>query len=316
MRGNELSNPDAINHVINIRKLSELDLSKNKLNCAIEPILEILSQCKSLKILNLKGNKVVKSNKHYRKLIISRCPKLAYLDGHPICKEESRRCKAWGVVVANEGSYDEADKADREELVRIRSKQSKANAERRRLNGVHHGSDNQSACSNGSALIGSSVKESIKKAFGLIETRLQSSTISWSSRRDLSDDEVGELRNIVESQRQEIDALKNELEHKQSHEEVEQTLHVISSILDIGGSNRKDNSEIDSSYSIAKNQELANLARLKQMHQMGADTKGKSTVPALKPSSHSKSGINAGAQAVDPFSIRPPIPPPRRGSMA
>ena len=37
------------------------------------------------------------------------------------------RCDAWGKVVMDGGPYDEADEADRKELIEIRTEESKAN---------------------------------------------------------------------------------------------------------------------------------------------------------------------------------------------
>ena len=326
-----------------MQRLRELDLSMNKINCAPESILEILAQCKSLKILRLKGNPLAKSTKHYRKLVISRCPKLINLDGNPICKEERRRCDSWGKVVMNGGSFDEANEADIVELNIIRSEQSEANALKREL----HGSDDGSTCSSASKTMRASVIEGIKKTFGLIDTtRTPSSTISWSSKHLSHDDaeelskrvsmkkELDQVRGIVVSQRKEIIHLKKSLD--QSTEAAELQQHIESSIH--GMWNIDDDSEKDTSYSIVKDQELAQQAGLKEMQQAvaeqqwegyksqmnkekhspsaAAESNSSSSVAVQKPNNRS-SMASTGIHDFDPFSIFPPVPPsrPRNASM-
>lgn len=311
MKQNRLSKPDSIRNVIYMKKLRELDLSTNKINCLPEVILEILSQCKSLRVLSLKGNPIAKT-KHYRKLIISRCKKLTHLDGNSICKEERRRCTAWGKVVTDGGSFDEADGADRQELNRIKTEESEANALRR----SRHGSDDGSTSSKN---ISSSVIEGIKKAFGLTDSSRQpSSNISWSSRMNLdashgSDQvsgslhdkrksmkkELEQVKGIVESQRVEIHQLKEQLDQIESNEGAKQR-----SIED---------SERDTSYSFIENEQLAKkaanatpiLSDLQDVDFFAAPNNGTQ-----------QQHINRSSSMVsNPFAIFPPAPPPRNVSM-
>jgi len=342
MKKNKLSKPDSIRNVVHIKRLRELDLSNNKINCSLEGILEILSQCKSLKILSLKGNPISKI-KNYRKLVISRCLKLTQLDGNPICKEERRRCTSWGKVIMNGGSFDEADAANRQELNKIRSEQSQANAQQRSL---HHGRDD---ISTSSKTIGSSVLESIKKAFGFIDSsRHASSNISWSSHRyldhthshdlDIVHDkrlsmkkELEQVRYIVESQRLEIHHLKEQLGEQQLREEVGVKGSVVSPNHDAG---RIEDSERDMSYSFIKNQEMAEMAKLGLMAGLSqsqpanqaeictdvdffATNGSKSSLPATQKQYNRSSTLVSmpGVQEFDPFSIFPPVPPPRNASM-
>ena len=329
IKQNQLSKPDSIRDVIHMKRLRELDMSSNKINCSPEGILEILSQCKALRILSLKGNAIAKSNKHYRKMVVSRCKKLTKLDGVDICKEERRRCNSWGTVVKDGGSFDEADEASRQELNNIMSEKSVANIQRRSAHGVAvHGSDDGST---NSMNIGSTVIEGIKKAFGLVDTSRQpSSNISWSgtSRRniDLSYDggggddalkqELDYLSGIVESQRQEISHLKEQLGKKQSQQTKEVTGK--SSIQDI----LSTESEFETSYSQARNEELAEKASLGVISDMQQSIQGffvgtsslQQQQQQQQQQSHRSSSMVATGE-YDPFSIMPPVPPSRHTSM-
>jgi Leucine-rich repeat (LRR) protein len=128
---NELSTVKSIKNVVLIPKLRALDLSSNKLGGEYAGFLELLSQCSHLKDLSLKGNPITKTMPHYRRMVVSKCPGLKSLDGKAICKEERRRCNAWGAVVANGGTFDDANEADRAELNKILTEISKKNASKR-----------------------------------------------------------------------------------------------------------------------------------------------------------------------------------------
>lgn len=169
---------DFVLNITLIPKLRELDLSMNKINCNPESILCILADCRSLRVLSLQGNPFVSNKKmpHYRSLVISHCKKLRQLDRRRICSEERRRCNAWGEVVLNGGTFDEANEADRQELLKIRLERSQRNAERRSSQ-----SSMSSSSSDRSSSIGSSVLESVKRTFG--RTSLSDlSHSSWSRR--------------------------------------------------------------------------------------------------------------------------------------
>lgn len=198
---NEISMTEFVKQIAVIPQLRKLDLSMNKINCNPESILCILGDCKSLRVLSLQGNPFVSSNKmpHYRSLIISHSKKLRQLDGRRICSEERRRCNAWGEVVLNGGTFDQANEADRQELLKIRLERSKKNASRR------SSLSQSSICSSSDrskGSIGSSVLEGVKRTFGIIESRTSSSEISNSSwsRRDLVmelDDEAEDWQNCI-----------------------------------------------------------------------------------------------------------------------
>jgi len=177
---NNLTKVDSIEHLPRIPRLRELDLGSNKIDCPPEGILKILSNCKSLRVLTLAKNPFVKKMPHYRKMVLITCPELKCLDGRVVCKEERRRCKAWGKVILNGGTFAEAQDADREELMRIRREMSIKNNMKRR------GCDEEYY-----PQLSSSIIQSLMKTLGINETRRSISMISWThtSRDVLSDDE-------------------------------------------------------------------------------------------------------------------------------
>lgn len=136
---NKLSTANSIGNIANLKELKELDLSSNKLDGEYGSFLEILSQCKRLKVLSLKGNPITKTMPHYRKMVVSRCQGLIMLDGNDVCSEERRRCNAWGRVVLNGGTFNDAHEADRRELIKILTEQSEKNTEVRRLKAMARG---------------------------------------------------------------------------------------------------------------------------------------------------------------------------------
>ena len=321
MKKNKLSKLYSINHVMYMKSLRELDLSKNQINCSLESIIEVLSKTPRLRILSLKGNPIAKT-KYYRKLVVSRIRKLTHLDGKPIGREERLRCNAWGGAVAKGGSYDEADEADRRELIKIRTEISEANASRS-FNGV--GGDDASCLSRSS--IGNSIASTIKRAFGLLERHQSSSYISVLSSRRLSE-ELVLVRRVVESQRGEILHLKEKLGRKQS-EESQKTLHMKDTILDTNKSTT-DDSERDVGYSLEVNEKLAEKASLRMAADMqqtivhgdsndipeqAKNSTAKSSLffeeeKQPKPPTNNPSSVLAiGLQDVDVFSIMPPLPP-------
>lgn len=175
--------PDFVKKITLIPKLRELDVSMNKINCNPESILCILAGCRSLRVLSLQGNPFVSNKKmpHYRSLVISHCKKLRHLDGRRICSEERRRCNAWGEVVLNGGTFDEANEADRQELMKIRLERSQQNTERRRSS---LSQSSVTGSSDRSSSIGSSMLESVKRTFG--RTSLSELSHSSWSRRNIA----------------------------------------------------------------------------------------------------------------------------------
>ena len=130
---------------------------------------------------------------HYRSMIISHCKRLKQLDGRRICSEERRRCNAWGSVILNGGTFDQANEADKQELLKIRQERSQKNALRRSSStSTSQSSSNNIVSSTPSSemsmgSIRSSVVEGVKRTLGLPESRTSSSDVSsWISYRNIS----------------------------------------------------------------------------------------------------------------------------------
>ncbi|XP_071852879.1 uncharacterized protein [Apostichopus japonicus] len=89
--------------------LSVLDLSHNRIE---DPaVVEIFGAMKTLRVLNLMGNTVVKHIKNYRKTMILKCKHLTFLDDRPVFDRERACTEAW----AKGGR--EAEKAERERWI-------------------------------------------------------------------------------------------------------------------------------------------------------------------------------------------------------
>eukprot|EP00970_Alexandrium_tamarense_P006384 scaffold1094_cov185-Alexandrium_tamarense.AAC.4 len=201
LANNKLTTPSTFISVASIPKLQELDISSNKIDGSYEGILNVISQCKCLKSLSLKGNPITKSMPHYRKMVICRCPRLTSLDGKRVCSEERRRCDVWGKVVSCGGTFEEANEADRQELNNIRSEQSSDNAIHRYDSRTGHD------VSINAKSISSSVLNGIKNTFGIIDTkRYPTSTISWSYVDPDGSIEVKRARKSNSSEAQPVEA--------------------------------------------------------------------------------------------------------------
>ncbi|CBJ30105.1 outer row dynein assembly protein [Ectocarpus siliculosus] len=106
--------------------LETLDVQHNRIN---DPdVVDIVSAMHDLRVLYLQGNPVVKSIRHYRKTLVSKCATLKYLDDRPVFDDERCRCAAWSKGMA-EGGISRAQEAEREEMAKIR--ESKRAAEQR-----------------------------------------------------------------------------------------------------------------------------------------------------------------------------------------
>ncbi len=82
-------------------KLQTLDLQSNQI--ADPRIVDVIARLPDLRVLYLQGNPVVNNIPHYRKVIVSRCKSLRYLDDRPIFEEERRRCNVWALGMAEGG---------------------------------------------------------------------------------------------------------------------------------------------------------------------------------------------------------------------
>ena len=90
---NSLKTVESIQELVYCLSVSSLDLSGNEL--ADEAIIIILKQMPKLAVLDLRGNPIVRSMKHYRKRILTSLPSLTYLDDRPVFDSERKAVNAW-----------------------------------------------------------------------------------------------------------------------------------------------------------------------------------------------------------------------------
>jgi len=120
LSNNNLKDATSLAGATEIPELHALDVQSCKIDDTPEAILKVLADCKELKVLYLKGNDCVKKIRNYRKMVISTCPNLRYLDDRPVFDDERRRCDKWREVFDATGDTDKAMEAEREEIVAIR----------------------------------------------------------------------------------------------------------------------------------------------------------------------------------------------------
>lgn len=90
---NHLSILAALAPLQHCTNLHTLDLQHNDIE--YPALVEELAQLPELRCLYLKGNPMVSKMKNYRKVVITKCPKLTYLDDRPVTEEERLCCEAW-----------------------------------------------------------------------------------------------------------------------------------------------------------------------------------------------------------------------------
>ncbi|PIK45088.1 putative dynein assembly factor 1, axonemal [Apostichopus japonicus] len=106
---NRLTSAEDLEGLRGCENLSVLDLSHNRIE---DPaVVEIFGAMKTLRVLNLMGNTVVKHIKNYRKTMILKCKHLTFLDDRPVFDRERACTEAW----AKGGR--EAEKAERERWI-------------------------------------------------------------------------------------------------------------------------------------------------------------------------------------------------------
>merc|ERR1711988_130315 len=93
LAGNNLQTVDDIRHLLTCPSLSVLDMK----NCKLQDpdVLDVLEAMPNLAVLHLNGNPVVKKISSYRKVVISRCKRLTYLDDRPVFPDERLAVEAW-----------------------------------------------------------------------------------------------------------------------------------------------------------------------------------------------------------------------------
>ncbi len=98
---NQLCHFEDVKQLESCQKLQTLDLQSNRV--ADPRIVDVIAALPGLRVLYLQGNPIVKSIPHYRKIIVSRCRALRYLDDRPIFEEERKRCNVWAHAMAEGG---------------------------------------------------------------------------------------------------------------------------------------------------------------------------------------------------------------------
>ena len=136
---NQLASVTDIEELAQLTAIQTIDLQQNQI--VDVDIVNVLSSLKDLRVLYLVGNPVVKSIKHYRRVLISKCKNLKYLDDRPVFDDERRRVEAWMAAYIIDSDNDTANQAERNELLKIR--QEKDDADERNFNAfkelMHHG---------------------------------------------------------------------------------------------------------------------------------------------------------------------------------
>ncbi|XP_018354200.1 PREDICTED: dynein assembly factor 1, axonemal homolog [Trachymyrmex septentrionalis] len=82
-----------IEHLRLLHTLSILDISHNRIDTC--DIVDILGDMKSLRVVTLSGNPVLKQIKMYRKTMILKCKNLQYLDDRPVFPRDRACAEAW-----------------------------------------------------------------------------------------------------------------------------------------------------------------------------------------------------------------------------
>ena len=127
---NQLASGTDIDELAQLKSLQTIDLQYNLI--VDVGIVDLLSSLKDLRVLYLVGNPVVKSIKNYRRILISRCKNLKYLDDRPVFDDERRRVEVWMAAYIIDNNTDTANQAERNELLKIR--QEKDDADERNFN--------------------------------------------------------------------------------------------------------------------------------------------------------------------------------------
>lgn len=127
---NLLASGTDIEELAQLTAIQTIDLQYNHIIDV--DIVNVLSSLKDLRVLYLVGNPVVKSIKHYRRVIISKCKNLKYLDDRPVFDDERRRVETWMAAYIIDSNTETANQAERNELLKIR--QEKDDADERNFN--------------------------------------------------------------------------------------------------------------------------------------------------------------------------------------
>jgi ribosomal protein L14E/L6E/L27E len=125
MSKNALKTAESIQHLLDCKSITTLDLSDNDLpGDESNSVIKILAGMQKLCTLYLKGNALVKETKHYRKTVLTTIPALGYLDDRPIFEVERVAVDAWAA-----GGF-EAERHARQEFERKQKESSRAQMDR------------------------------------------------------------------------------------------------------------------------------------------------------------------------------------------
>jgi dynein axonemal assembly factor 1 len=116
LAGNKISEYQELS---SLQQLSTLDLSRNQI--ASDDIIQVLSTLPNLRCLYLKGNPFVRNTKNYRRMVISACKSLQFLDDRPVDGTERACAVAW------QTGGKAAASAEKERLLRERHERDEKN---------------------------------------------------------------------------------------------------------------------------------------------------------------------------------------------
>lgn len=93
MSKNYVETLEDLEHLIDLKSLSVLDLSNNYIE---DPMaVDIFADMPNLRVLSLMGNPVIRNVPQYRKTITLKCKNLQYLDDRPIFPRDRACAEAW-----------------------------------------------------------------------------------------------------------------------------------------------------------------------------------------------------------------------------
>lgn len=91
---NDIADAGGLEELTTLPSLCTLDLSDNLLVESL-PVYDVVIRCPAVTCLYLKGNKLVRNTRFYRKTTLSALPQLSYLDDAPVFDIERRAVAAW-----------------------------------------------------------------------------------------------------------------------------------------------------------------------------------------------------------------------------
>lgn len=93
MSKNYIETLDDLEHLIELKSVSVVDLSNNYIDDPL--VVNIFADMPNLRVLCLMGNPVIRNIPQYRKTLILRCKNLYYLDDRPVFDKDRACAEAW-----------------------------------------------------------------------------------------------------------------------------------------------------------------------------------------------------------------------------